>query len=517
MNASELLYVVQRLGRPRVLVLGDVILDRYAWGQVERISPEAPVPVLRVERRESRLGGAGNVCYMACGLEAEVSCAGVVGDDLSGREVRSLLQEAHVDTSALIVDDSRPTTTKERFMGRATGGQSSQILRADEEERHELNPEVADRLLQGLREQIAKHDVLLISDYAKGVCTSHVVREAIQEAKRQNVPVLVDPARKGDYRDYAHATILKPNRVEAALASNTTIQNGEDAIRVGARLCQNLEVDHVLITLDSDGIALARRDGSGEVFPTQPRSVFDVTGAGDVVLAMLGICLGGGAPVDAAMQLCNIAAGLEVERMGVCQIAREEVHRVVMQQCGPGVQKLVSLEDAARLAEGHRQRGEKIVFTNGCFDLLHVGHVSYLTEAASMGDILVVAINSDASVRKLKGPSRPVISESDRSVMLAALGCVDYVLVFDDDTPIRMLEAIRPDILIKGGTYSIDGVVGREVVEAYGGQVRLAGKIDGVSTTAILQSLDQNKTKQKIADKVREEKQENHSPLRRSA
>jgi D-beta-D-heptose 7-phosphate kinase/D-beta-D-heptose 1-phosphate adenosyltransferase len=489
MNRRTLVDVLDRLARPRVLVLGDLILDRYTHGDAQRVSQEAPILVLRADRRTSQLGGAANVCQMLRGLEAEATCAGVVGDDLDGRELRTLLLERGVECDLVTVDNSRPTTVKERFVGRAGGRHPSQILRVDREVCDPLPTEIEQRLLAQLREQIPRHDVLLVSDYAKGVCTERLLRGAIDAANSAGAPVLVDPRRDGGFERYRGASLIKPNRAETEAATGRRIACVDDACEAGRELCTTLGIQQAVITLDRDGMALVGDDGASEVFPTTVRSVYDITGAGDMVLAMLGACLGGGVAIADAVRLANVAAGIEVQRPGTAVVTRDEIRTELVSASRPGSQKIVDLQTAARFAEQYRARGETVVFTNGCFDLLHVGHLQVLAESASHGDVLVVGVNSDAGVRRLKGPERPVIGERDRAALLAALSCVDYVVVFDEDTPHRLLEAIRPDVLVKGGTYAPHQVVGHEVVEAYGGRVEVTGVIEGMSTTRIVESL----------------------------
>lgn len=489
MHASDLLPVLERLGRPRALVLGDVMLDRYTYGNAQRISQEAPIIVLSASQRETRLGGAANVCHMLRGLEAEVACAGVVGIDEPGHSLRRLLENAGVDHELVIEDATRPTTVKERFVGRASSKHPSQILRVDSESTDPLRDDLEARLICGLVERISAYDVLLISDYSKGVCTPNLLRAAIDAARRAGVPVLVDPLREGSFEHYRGATVLKPNRREAEQAAGAKIVAPADAFEVGARLCRQLGLEAAVITLDRDGMALVQADGRHEIHPTQAREVYDITGAGDMVLAMLGVCWASGVAPQDAVRLGNVAGGLEVEQAGVVVIRRDEIRAHLLAARGNGSRKIVGCEEAGRLAEELRRRGKRVVFTNGCFDLLHVGHVTYLAEAAALGDVLFVGLNSDASVRRLKGPERPVINERDRAALLAALACVGHVIVFDEPTPHRLLHAILPDVLVKGGTYTPREVVGHEVVESYGGQVCITGLVDGVSTTKIVQSL----------------------------
>ena len=489
MSPHDLARVLQRLGRPKVLVLGDLLLDRYTFGNAQRISQEAPVIVLRADRREARPGGAANVANMLLALEADVTCAGVVGCDAAGEELCSLLSDAGARPGAIIADSSRPTSVKERFVGRADSRHPSQILRVDHESCEPLDASIEDELIEKIEAQMPWHDALLISDYGKGVCTPRVLRAAISAAALVDIPVIVDPSLACPLENYRGVTVIKPNRGETEHATGMKIAQPNDALAAGRKLCEQLDAKMALITLDRDGMLLVEQTGFGEFFPTQARSIYDITGAGDMVLAMVGLCLASGASAEDAVRLANLAAGLEVERAGVAVIYRDEIRAELLSLRHGSTTKIVTRRQAARLAEELRRQGQKIVFTNGCFDLLHVGHVSYLSEASALGNVLIVGVNSDASVRRLKGTSRPVIGEADRAAMLAALACVGYVVVFDEDTPHALIEAVRPDVLVKGGTYTPQQVVGHEIVESYGGTVCVTGLIDGISTTNILSSL----------------------------
>lgn len=482
-----LIEIVQQLGHPRILVIGDLILDRYIWGDAERISQEAPVILLREDRQEIRLGGAANVANMLRGLEAEVAMAGVVGDDWDGRELRNVLLAANVDYQNVLVDGSRPTTVKERIIGRAQHRHPYQMLRVDRESQAPLSAAVADRLLESLLPLIEQHQAVLISDYAKGVCTPEILSQVINTARRAGVPVIVDPGCGADYSRYAGATAITPNRLETKLATDRPIQTPEDAFAAGRILCDRLRLDHAFITLDSDGIALVYSDGTAELLPTRKREVYDITGAGDMVLAMIGVAAAEGvSPVNTA-RLANVAGGLEVEQIGVVAVSRQEILADLVSGTRSGDDKVRDLAVLERHIEARRKLGQRIVLTNGCFDMLHIGHVTYLQQAAKEGDCLVVALNSDAGVRRLdKGADRPIFSQEHRAAMLAALEVVDYVVVFDEPTPHAVLERLRPDVLVKGGTYTHDEIVGWELVESYGGQVEPLGVVPGVSTTEIL-------------------------------
>ncbi len=479
---------IQSLGTPRILVLGDLILDRYLWGNAERISQEAPVILLREEEQELRLGGAANVANMLRGLQAEVTMAGVVGDDRDGEDVLAALNAVGVDCSAILTDRTRPTTVKQRMIGYAQHRHPHQMLRIDRESRQPLELMYATQLMDRVISTISKHDAVLISDYAKGVCTPEVLRRVIDVARDAGVPVIVDPAPTDDYSIYRGATAMTPNRTETGKATGgRTLKNYDDAFAAGKSLVEQLELDLIFVTLDKDGVAVVRKDGSQEAFPTRQRKVYDVVGAGDMVLSAIGLSAAARwEDVDMA-KLSNIAGGLEVEQVGVVCLSRDELVQDLFLDRSRNEQKSCEVEIVKRHLESRRHLGQKIVLTNGCFDVLHIGHVSYLKQAAQLGDCLVVAINSDESVRKLdKAADRPIFPELQRAEMLASLECVDYVVVFGEETPHAILESLRPDVLVKGGTYTPDQIVGREIVLGYGGEVKVLGETPGVSTTEIL-------------------------------
>lgn len=471
------------IGRPRILVLGDLMLDRYTWGEAERISPEAPVIVLRADDEEVRPGGAASVAYLLRHLDADLALAGVVGDDSNGRTLRALLHDEGIDDQLVLSDSSRPTTCKHRYVGRASNRHPHQIVRVDHESRIPMAERLVTELWNRLEHRLHEFQAILISDYLKGVCTEALLQQVISAARTVGLPVLIDPGRTSDFSRYRGATLLKPNRTEAALASGGSFASGDEAMATARTLRSSLNLDALIITLDRDGSIVATADEELAI-ASSPRAVYDITGAGDMVLATLGLCVAGGLSIPDAARVANVAAGLEVERFGVAPVERAEVLAKLCFDQTAFRAKLVTANDMVHVAEQYRRQGKKIVFTNGCFDLLHIGHVTYLQEAARLGDILVVAVNSDGSVKRLKGPTRPVIRDEDRSALLAALGCVTHVLIFDEDTPESLLRRIRPEVLVKGGTTT--DIVGREIVEAYGGRVCLAGQVPGVSTTQLI-------------------------------
>ena len=487
--ASDLLDLLDRLGHPRILVVGDLMLDRYIWGDAERISQEAPVALLRARRQEQRLGGAGSVCANLRALEAAVWCAGVVGDDAEGRTVVDELRRATVDTSAVVTDPSRPTTVKQRYIGRAQQRHPQQMLRVDYEQTDPIEDTVARRMLDALATHWGDFDIILVSDYDKGVCTPQVLSTAFEAARLHAVRCVVDPIRSTDYARYRGASCVTPNRQETQLATGLAIDDPRSAVEPGRRLCEALDLETAVVTLDRDGMLVVRRDGSHTHVPTRARQVYDITGAGDMVLSAVGLALACGADDVDAARLGNTAGGLEVEKIGVATVSRDEIRRDLLAEHAHAGDKLRALDDLLPELDHHRRSGHKIVFTNGCFDLLHAGHATYLRFAADQGDCLVLGLNSDASVHAIKGPSRPINNQQDRAAVLGALDAVDYVVLFDDPTPQALIEAVRPDVLVKGADWAEKGVVGREFVEANGGRVVLAPVVPGVSTSDIIKRI----------------------------
>lgn len=491
--AADLIELVQRLGKPRVLVVGDLMLDRYVWGDAERISQEAPVILLRADKREERLGGASSVATMLAALQAQVSIVGVIGPDADGERVRSILSSLGVDHRGVKVDSNRPTTVKERYIGRAQHKHPQQMLRVDFEVRDPVVGEVEANIIASIEDEIAQVDVVLVSDYDKGVCTSAVMSATIAAAKRRGVRVVADPIRGKDYSKYRGCSSMTPNRLEASLATGLTINTNDEALIAARKLRDTLGLEAGIVTLDKDGMALAHSDGTEAIFPTRQRQVYDITGAGDMVMSVLGLALAAGADYPSSIRLANIAGGLEVEKIGVATVTREEIlndlfHAPMTADPHAATTKLRTIASLVPELEARRRLGQRIAFTNGCFDILHTGHVQYLAEARAQADCLIVGLNSDSSVRGLK-PGRPVNHEEARAAVLAGLAAVDYLVVFSDSTPLKLIEAVRPDVLVKGADYRKDQVVGADLVESYGGRVHLAGLREGYSTTKIIQQM----------------------------
>jgi len=460
----------------RLLVIGDVMLDRYWHGSATRVSPEAPVPVVKVNNREDRPGGAGNVALNIAALGSATRLLGVVGNDEAGQELQSRLNAAGVFCDFLHCAD-KPTITKLRVIS-----QHQQLIRLDFEQAFEP-VDVAD-LLGRAAELINNTRALVLSDYAKGVLQDVVPLIAL--GKKHNVPVIVDP--KGtDFSRYRGATLITPNLSEFEAVVGHC-QNEDELVRKGLQLVSDLQLEAMLITRGEHGMTLIRPDSPELHLPARAQEVFDVTGAGDTVISVLAAAMAAGETMADATALANLAAGLVVGKLGTAAISGPELRRAIMgeQDSSRGVMTAEQLSIAVQDARDH---GEKIVFTNGCFDIIHAGHVGYLTQAKKLGDRLVVAINDDASVRKLKGPGRPINPVERRMAVLAGLEAVDWVLSFAEDTPESLLKELRPEILVKGGDYTLDQVVGGEFVRSYGGQVRALEFLDNCSTSEIVEKM----------------------------
>ena len=465
-----------RFDKAQVLVVGDLMLDRYWQGPTSRISPEAPVPVVKVEQHEDRPGGAANVALNVTALGAGVSLVGLVGKDEAGKALEKQLQSARVHC-AFSVTESEPTITKLRVISR-----HQQLIRLDFEE--PFSHDYSDAIAEATSPLLSNVNVLVLSDYGKGTLSD--CQQLIAEAKAQNVSVLVDP-KGSDFARYRGATLLTPNLSEFETIVGHC-KTEDELVSRGQLLAKELDLDALLVTRSEQGMTLIRADREELHFPARAREVFDVTGAGDTVISTLAAALAAGEDLPNAVALSNIAASIVVGKLGTAAISAPELRREVSKEQGAekGVmseeQLLIALADA-------RSAGETIVFTNGCFDILHAGHVGYLEQARAQGDRLVLAINSDESVSRLKGPGRPINPVERRMTVLSGLEAVDWVLYFDEDTPERLLEKVRPDILVKGGDYGIDGVVGGEFVNSYGGEVRVLSFLDNCSTTAIVEKI----------------------------
>ncbi len=476
------------------IVVGDFMLDQSVYGAAERLSPDAPVPVLHVDRTESRPGGAANVAFCLRELKAEVRCFGVVGDDAEATELRAALTAAGCDATGLVSDPGRPTTIKRSLIGLAQHRHPQKMFRLDLESREPLATPMAEALLARFTAALDEADVICLEDYDKGVCSPAICDAIITRCRAAGKPVLIDPAAIDDYSKYRGATAITPNRSEAERATGldtpleaTQIHNAG----LAARLLNDLDLDAVVLTLDRHGALLERRGCDSLLVPTVARSVYDVSGAGDIVLAALAGAVANGFEWPDAVRFANAAAGLEVEVFGVQPVAFVRVQRELLVQSRRLDGKIRTLDELLVELAVHRVTGHRVVFTNGCFDVLHAGHVTYLTEARALGDILVVAINTDEQVRQQKGQGRPIFQEPDRAMVLAALECVDYVTVFAEPTPHEILRKVRPQVLVKGGDYAPGEVQGREIVQEYGGEVRVLAHRPGLGSTAIIRKLEE--------------------------
>jgi len=491
---ENLLQTVTNLGSPKVLVVGDFMLDVYTYGDAVRISPEAPVPVLKIARTEYRCGGAGSVAADLAALGAKAYCIGVTGDDRHGQILREKLEAAGADVTGLFEVPDRPTISKQRLIGLAQHLHRQQLIRMDQESAEPLNDEWNEKILTAFNEQLSYVDIVCLQDYNKGLLTDSLCGQMIQSASRAGRKVLVDPSLRSDYSKYAGATVITPNRTESSAAVGFEVTDTDTAGAAAEELLQKLKLEAVVITLDKEGAYLKTRDDA-RIIPTRPRSVYDVTGAGDMVLAMLAAVLATGCDYEIAVQLANIAGGIEVEKFGTATVSVEEIADEIAGQNRGISGKVRSLESLDRELERHRRQNKTIVFTNGCFDVLHRGHVEYLEFCRRHGDVVVVGLNSDSSVKIIKGPARPVNNQDDRAAVLAALEAVDYVAIFEEPDPLNIVMAVKPDILVKGEDWAEKGVIGREFVESRGGKVILAPLVAGKSTTETIEKIESLETK----------------------
>ena len=463
---------------PKILVVGDIMIDHYLWGSCERISPEAPVQVVNVGRESAVLGGAGNVINNLRALGAQVDVISVVGGCEISDELKALLSDIGVNSNYLIKQKDRITSKKSRIIAA-----QQQVVRYDRESTDAINQQSQDKLLSTYNSMLNGYDAVLLSDYGKGVLTPELTQALIQRANKLNIKVLIDP--KGlDYSKYRGAYLLTPNKKEASEATQITINNNESLARAIAQLKQVCELEVSLITLSEQGVAIF--DNELRIHPTVAREVYDVTGAGDTVLASLGFALSCGYDIDQAVEFSNLAAGVVVGKIGSATATLDEIieYKSSLHQSSSDAH-IKTWEEISLLSNNLKEKGKKIVFTNGCFDLLHAGHVRYLEAAKRFGDVLIVGLNSDRSVHELKGESRPINNENDRASILAALEAVNYVVVFDEDTPYKLIKTIKPNTLVKGGDYEGKTVVGQDLVD----ELKLVKFIEGKSTTKTIERI----------------------------
>jgi len=479
-NLHRVLQLIEGAWRKtRVLVIGDVMLDRYIWGDVERISPEAPVPIVRASHSSAQPGGAGNVAMNIAGLGATATLFGFCGEDVEQNVLQGCLQAAGIEAMIIPVA-THPTTVKLRILG---GKQ--QMLRLDTEMTNGYPIEAHQALLKNIERELSSADAVILSDYAKGVLTEAVCQDVIQMSRRLRVPVLVDPKQRSFAR-YHGATTICPNLSELSLATGIPSSRLNALLEQGQKLVSALELNSLTVTMSEKGIVVLSHD-SKFVAPAMARQVFDVSGAGDTVIATLALGVASGIEMETAVQLANIAAGIVVSKVGTVPVDRDELLTSLTPEIElHAEEKILSLDRLRMRAAAWRSAEQSIVFTNGCFDLLHLGHITLLESARREGDRLIVAINSDSSVQELKGPSRPIVNERDRARTLAALSAVDAIVIFNDPTPLALIEALRPDVIVKGGDYNENSVVGAKEVLSWGGRVQIVPTVHGFSTTNMI-------------------------------
>lgn len=471
---------LNNIEKKNILVVGDVMLDTYFTGDVKRISPEAPVPVFKKRDERSVLGGAANVAANLIAAGQSVSVMSIIGDDKTGAELKTIFENQSIDTSLILTLD-RHTTEKTRFLA----ANNQQVLRLDIEDTDPLSLDECDRMLELLDNQIHKFDLILVSDYLKGLLTFEFTQGLIQKAKRMGIPVIIDvkDARLEKYKD---AYLLKPNLKELQDLTGIVVHNDEEIISASRRLRERCHAEYILTTCGARGMVLV---GENEPYFVEAvgQDVFDVTGAGDTTIAYLATCMVNGFEMHDAVDIANYAAGIQVSKVGTSSVYWKEIREHITDHKDEMIHKILTGKAADTFREDNADK--KIVFTNGCFDILHIGHLRYMEEAAKLGDILVIGLNSDASVRRLKGEERPINSQEDRAELLSALEFVDYVVIFDEDTPYELIKKIQPDVLVKGGDYKPEEVIGKDIVEARGGELRLLRFVEGKSTTNIISKI----------------------------
>ncbi len=467
-----------RNAKPNILVVGDLMIDHYLWGGCERISPEAPVQVVNVSKETTVLGGAGNVVNNLKALGASVSVASVIGEDSIGKELMLMLKSLGVKTEGLITQEGRVTSKKSRIIA-----SNQQVLRYDQENKEDIDSNSVEQILTAISKDLFLYDMIILSDYGKGVLTSALCQGIIGLAKAQNKKVLVDP--KGvDYAKYKGAHFLTPNKKEACEATGIDIKDDESLLHAGEWLRRECELELSMITLSEDGIAIF--DDRMHKVPTVAKEVFDVTGAGDTVIAALGFAMSSGQDIITSAQFANAAAAVVVGKIGSATASIDEIeeYESTLHKSSSDMH-IKSKEAMEKIVVSAKAKKQRIVFTNGCFDILHLGHVKYLEIAKSFGDILIVGLNADSSVRELKGPERPINPEYDRAYLLAALEVVDYVVIFSEETPYELIKMIQPDVLVKGGDYEGKTVVGTEFAK----ELKLVDFVDGKSTTKTIERI----------------------------
>ncbi len=475
--------------RPKVLVVGDLILDEYIWGSVNRVSPEAPVPILESKSENMALGGAANVANNLVALGCEVYLVGAIGQDEKGDRLLKLIQDRGIKTEGIYRFVHRPTTSKIRVIAH-----NQQILRIDKEDNRPITAETEKKFISFINKTLPEMDGAICSDYLKGVLTPKILNAVMHRAKNSKKLVIIDP-KQTDFSAYQGATIITPNLKEVEAASPIKINNDADLERSAEYLIGLAKCEALLITRGKDGMTLFQSKKDPVNIETVAKEVYDVTGAGDTVISVFGAAIFSNFEYDEAARLANMAASIVVGKVGTAAVSLKELNEFLEEEMLRTSKTILERDDLKKLASQAKSTGKTIVFTNGCFDLIHGGHIEFLQKAKSLGDILVVGLNSDSSVRGLKGEERPIKRQEERGNILSALKYVDYISIFDEDTPEELIREVRPDILVKGDDYSIDEVVGREIVEGYGARVQLIPIVKGLSTTNIVKKILENHNK----------------------
>lgn len=475
---------LEAIKKKSILVVGDIMLDNYYVGDIKRISPEAPVPVFRKKSERSVLGGAANVAANLVAAGQQASIMSIIGDDECGRALMTLFKEKGVGTD-LLETTARQTTQKTRFLA----GNNQQVLRLDVEDTTPIEKSLCEKLLAKLQQHIEEFDLILLSDYLKGLLTYDFTQGVIKLANEHHIPVIVDVKDPSVYK-YKGATLLKPNQKELHDLTGMPVDTDEEIITAAESLRKQCGNQYVLCTIGAKGMVLVGGEMGPFFLPAEAREVFDVSGAGDTTIAYLAASMANKINMHEAITIANYAAGIQVGKVGTSSVYLHEVRDYISNEVTGSFHKILSPASLASFRADNKDK--KIVFTNGCFDILHVGHKRYLEQASALGDVFVIGVNSDASVKRLKGPSRPVNTEQDRMEILSALGFVDYVVLFDEDTPYELIKKIQPDILVKGGDYKPEEVVGRDIVEARGGRLELIKFVEGKSTTNIINKINNN-------------------------
>lgn len=479
---------IKNLTRKKILVVGDVMIDSYIEGVVTRISPEAPVPVLSNCKKRIVLGGAANVAANLIGSKQNVYLSSVIGMDTKAKSFKKMCLDLGIDCSLIFQSSKRTTTEKTRFIGQS----NQQILRFDVEDSTPLSRDDENSFISLIINSIPNFDLIILSDYNKGVLTEKICQLIIDICQKNQIKVLFDMKEK-NLNKYKHSFLIKPNRKELGELTNLPVVTNDQIIDASIWLRNKCKVNYVLTTMGGNGMLLIGKNNKSILFPAYKREVFDVSGAGDTVIAYLGACLANKFDLKESLDISSMAAAIQVGKIGTSIVYYDSVVRELSRE-KIGYSKLITIDDFQSI----RDPIKKVVFTNGCFDILHAGHVSYLQKAKELGDILVVGLNSDKSIKRIKGPTRPINSEKDRAAVLSSLKCVDFVIIFNEDTPDRIIKQIHPDILVKGADYKNKEIVGKTFVESYNGKVELIPFVKGKSTTKIIERIEKAKNEKQF-------------------